>query len=115
PLLGLLLLYVGQCAVSALLFELVEEPARLWLLRRARRTTSPEPAAPSGRAWRAVAASALVIAVPCAILAAAPLTAGRGPATLALRLGGAPDDLVIVRARALLRVRLALRRLSPRD
>jgi peptidoglycan/LPS O-acetylase OafA/YrhL len=102
PLLGLALLYVGQSAVSALLYELVEEPTRRFVLRRAGRTEPAETAEATAMrrpigSWRLAGAVAAVaaIAVPAAILAL-PSASTRGPATLAevLAASPAPDDVL---------------------
>jgi peptidoglycan/LPS O-acetylase OafA/YrhL len=99
PLLGLVLLYAGQCAVSAILFELVEEPARRLVLRLAGRPEArPEPRG-EGRVWRLAAATVvgLLVAVPWAILAASPTGGGRGPVTLAEVMSAKPEEADVFR------------------
>jgi peptidoglycan/LPS O-acetylase OafA/YrhL len=98
PLLGLALLYLGQSAVSALLFEAVEEPARRWLLRRSgqRAESAAEERAPRRLRYAGGMMVVTAIAVPCLILAA-PASSGRRLATLAEVLAAAPDPVDVLR------------------
>jgi peptidoglycan/LPS O-acetylase OafA/YrhL len=81
---ALLLLYLGLTAVSVLLYELVEEPARKFILRRA----GLEARVPSGRAPRlarlgAAAVVAVAVAGQTGSLALSSLGRTQGPVTLA--------------------------------
>jgi hypothetical protein len=87
-----LLLYLGMTVVSALLYELVEEPARRLVLRmwpsgRARHAKAPEPMDDARRrgatAWALILVTAVAALLQTAAWAGGRVTSRRGPPTLA--------------------------------
>jgi hypothetical protein len=96
PFVGLALLYLGQSAVSALLFETVEEPARRWLLRRAGKREGPVPARVVPMRYAGGTMVFAAIAVPCLIIAA-PSSSARRLATLGEVMAAAPDSADVLR------------------
>jgi peptidoglycan/LPS O-acetylase OafA/YrhL len=94
---ALLLLYVGLSAVSVLLYELVEEPARKLILRRAG-LARREPAAEASRPVRLAAAAVVALAVAGQSGSWALSSLGRtlGPVTLTeVAAAGVPDADVL--------------------
>jgi peptidoglycan/LPS O-acetylase OafA/YrhL len=103
-----LLLYLGMTAVSALLYELVEEPARRLVLRmwpsvRARHAKAPEPEGVSRKrdapVWALILVTSIAALLQTAAWAGGRVTSRRGPPTLAESQRAAqvlPDRLVAV-------------------
>ena len=102
--LALLALYLGITAVSAILYELVEEPARRLILRMGGlERSSPGRTAPTLVRLGAAAALALSLASQSATWAVASVSRSRGPVTLAeVRAAGTrARDLMTLPAEAL--------------
>src|SRR6266571_3639632 len=104
--LALLALYAGITAVSAILYELVEEPARRFILRRGgRERSAASRAAPALARLGAAAALALSLAAQSASWAVASVSESLGPVTLSeVRAAGVrARDLMILSAATLSR------------
>lgn len=98
PLLSVILLYVAQNAISAVFFELVEEPARRGILRLAgREGEPPEPHPPGARIATGVVI-AIVLTLQCATWRLAVVNERQGPMTLdeVTASGPTPEDLLPV-------------------
>jgi peptidoglycan/LPS O-acetylase OafA/YrhL len=101
---ALLALYLGITAVSAILYELVEEPARHLILRTARlERSAPRSVAPTLARLGAAAALAISIASQAATWAVASVSRSLGPVTLSeLRQAGVKSrDLITAPGEAL--------------
>jgi peptidoglycan/LPS O-acetylase OafA/YrhL len=101
---ALLALYLGITAVSAILYELVEEPARHLILRTAGlERSAPRAVAPTLARLAAAAALAVSIASQAATWAVASVSESLGPVTLSeLRQAGVRSrDLITTQAEAL--------------